>query len=378
MVVYLICRANEILAEMKGTFGPHDCKLLCINSSQIDEEILPGDIWTPFVSSSLVDNSSAGHVLGRCLNRIDLEQINEFMQDFSVKNIIPYMEQKIRSLNQQVSATRKGLKNQIKNLWWHKGKDDTADVSNGSNYTFSSIESQIRILGDYALMLRDYELALSNYRLLSSDYKIDKAWKRYAGVQEMIGLSLFMLDQSRKEAEYSMETTFTTYQKIGTSGQRYATRCALWWAELHKTIGGLSKDWKVTEDDAQTTVDLWYKEREEVRLSSIEEQLDSLMGQQKKHTIAFQSSLLKEYIDRAFNSLSPHLHNGGWFLQVGQDREIDQQYMSIPVEIRRVECQLGRIIPCDGVMDRVLFGDWIGERLRVGVLLNGRFLGRHS
>lgn len=62
-------------------------------------------------------------------------------------------------------------------------------------------------------MLHDYELALSNYRLLSSDYKIDKAWKSYADVQEMIGLSLFMLDQSRKEAEYSMETTFTTYQK---------------------------------------------------------------------------------------------------------------------------------------------------------------------
>lgn len=38
-------------------------------------------------------------------------------------------------------------------------------------------------MGDYAFMLRDYELALSNYRLLSTDYKLDKAWKRYAGVQ---------------------------------------------------------------------------------------------------------------------------------------------------------------------------------------------------
>ena len=84
------------------------------------------------------------------------------------------------------------------------------------------------------------------------------------------------------------------------------------------------------------------------------------MGQQKKHTIAFQSSPLKEYIDRACSSLSPHLHNGGWFLQVGQDREIDQQYMSIPVEIRRVECQLGRIIPCDGAYGQGTFQglDW--------------------
>ena len=32
-------------------------------------------------------------------------------------------------------------------------------------------------------MLRDYELALSNYRLLATDCKLDKAWKRFAGVQ---------------------------------------------------------------------------------------------------------------------------------------------------------------------------------------------------
>lgn len=50
-------------------------------------------------------------------------------------------------------------------------------------YTFSSTESQIRILGDYAFMLHDYELSLSSYRLISTDYKLDKAWKHYAGVQ---------------------------------------------------------------------------------------------------------------------------------------------------------------------------------------------------
>lgn len=55
-----------------------------------------------------------------------------------------------------------------------------------SRYTFSSIESQIRVLGDYAFMLHDYELALSNYRLLSTDYKLDKAWKHYAGVQVVL------------------------------------------------------------------------------------------------------------------------------------------------------------------------------------------------
>jgi len=32
----------------------------------------------------------------------------------------------------QVSATRRGLKNQLKNLWWRKGKEETSDVQAGA------------------------------------------------------------------------------------------------------------------------------------------------------------------------------------------------------------------------------------------------------
>ncbi|KAF2289607.1 hypothetical protein GH714_037427 [Hevea brasiliensis] len=172
--------------------------------------------------------ASPNQHLGCLLNIDDLNEIKDLMQELSSKHIIPYMEQKVRALNQQVSATRKGFRNQIKNLWWRKGKEDTPDSPSGLMYTFSSIESQIRVLGDYAFMLRDYELALSNYRLISTDYKLDKAWKRYAGVQEMMGLAYFMLDQSRKEAEYCMENAFNTYLQN-------ATRCGLWWIEMLKT-----------------------------------------------------------------------------------------------------------------------------------------------
>ena len=37
------------------------------------------------------------------------------------------------------------------------------------------------------------------------------------------------------------------------------------------------------------------------------------------------------------------------FYRLAKIEKLTQQYMSIPVEIRRAECQLGRIIPCDGV-----------------------------
>lgn len=109
------------------------------------------------------------------------------MQDLSSKHIIPHMELKIRILNQQVlfkllihlqwactskvgsfellftshlffyllelrscmcapseehsniyfhqvSATRKGFRNQIKNLWWRKGKEDGPDYPSGPTY----------------------------------------------------------------------------------------------------------------------------------------------------------------------------------------------------------------------------------------------------
>ncbi|KAL6638002.1 hypothetical protein ACP70R_025574 [Stipagrostis hirtigluma subsp. patula] len=199
--------AVNVLAEMRSTLGLNDCKLLCINSSTEEDGSNADDSWLPYKALGLNNNE------GACfLNTDDLNEIKDFMQDFASNHIIPYMEQKIRVLNQQVATTRKG-------------------------YTFTSIESQIRVLGDFAFMLRDYELALSNYRLLSTDYKLDKAWKRFAGVQEMSGLCYFMLDQSRKDAEYCMENAFSTYLRIGSSGQRYATRCGLWWAEMLKTRG---------------------------------------------------------------------------------------------------------------------------------------------
>ncbi|KAG5628655.1 hypothetical protein H5410_000372 [Solanum commersonii] len=221
-------RATKTLAEMRSTFGANCCHLLCINSSKDGSEEHE-NLWSAYKT-----DISHGQQLRCFLSSDDLDELKKFVQDLSSKHIIPHMEQKIRLLNQQVSATRKGFRNQIKNLWWRKGKEDAPENPAGPTYTFSSIESQIRVLGDYAFMLHDYELALSNYRLLSTDYKLDKAWKHYAGVQEMMGLTYFILDQSRKDGEYCMENAFTTYLKIGSSGQRNATRCGLWWVEMLK------------------------------------------------------------------------------------------------------------------------------------------------
>ncbi|KAH0931612.1 hypothetical protein HID58_008729 [Brassica napus] len=211
---------------MRSTFGNNECNLLCTNSSKEGNVEHQANPWASFKSSVSADK------LGCALTGDDIVEIKDLMQEFASRHIIPYMEQKVRDLNQQISATRKGLRNQIKNLWWEKRKRRCSGFN--QRYTFSSTESQIRILGDYAFMLHDYELALSSYRLISTDYKLDKAWKHYAGVQEMMGLAYFISDQSKKEAEYCMENAFSTYLKLGRSGFQNATRCGLWWAEMLK------------------------------------------------------------------------------------------------------------------------------------------------
>uniref|UniRef100_A0A1J3IJK6 Trafficking protein particle complex subunit 8 n=1 Tax=Noccaea caerulescens TaxID=107243 RepID=A0A1J3IJK6_NOCCA len=221
-------RTSKVLSEMRSTFGNNECNLLCTNSSKEGNMEHQANPWASFKSRVSADK------LGCALTGDDIVEIKDLIQEFASRHIIPYMEQKVRELNQQISATRKGLRNQIKNLWWRKGKDDVPDTTKGSMYTFSSTESQIRILGDYAFMLHDYEFALSSYRLISTDYKLDKAWKHYAGVQEMMGLAYFISDQSKKEAEYCMENAFSTYMKLGKSGFQNATRCGLWWAEMLK------------------------------------------------------------------------------------------------------------------------------------------------
>lgn len=54
----------------------------------------------------------------------------------------------------------------------------------------------MRKLADYAFMLRDYKLASSTYDLLRTDFDADKAWKYYAGANEMAAVSKLLNTQA--------------------------------------------------------------------------------------------------------------------------------------------------------------------------------------
>jgi hypothetical protein len=62
-------------------------------------------------------------------------------------------------------------------------------------------EALMRKLADYSFMLRDFKLAQSTYDLLRSDFEHDKAWKHYAGANEMCLVATLLNPASRSRQD---------------------------------------------------------------------------------------------------------------------------------------------------------------------------------
>ena len=223
--------AKRQLEGMKLAFGKNECHMVHLNGKVPD--LLNGtppipDLWSECIKESLpgggagefkVQTSGAGgaegSTLGSLLSDEDINSVISFLKDFVVKRLIPHLENRIRYFNHHISSTRKGMRNQFKNYWFRKEKDNSLAVNGEPAYGPQSIEFQIRHLGDLSFMMKDFELALSSYRLVSNDFKSDKAWKNYGGSMEMAGLCIVMMRGSQREAETCLDSAFSAYQRHG-------------------------------------------------------------------------------------------------------------------------------------------------------------------
>ena len=137
------------------------------------------------------------------------------MTDVVAKGVVAEMERRMFTINQEVNASRKGFKNTFKS-WWRKPKESKRRRNaEDPLYDHQSIESQIRLLGDLAFMVRDYELALSMYRMVKDDYKSDRAWHHFAAVCEMIGITIFLSGGSYKEMIYAFDGSIGFHMQSG-------------------------------------------------------------------------------------------------------------------------------------------------------------------
>ncbi|CAG8787064.1 2327_t:CDS:2, partial [Racocetra persica] len=106
--------------------------------------------------------------------------------------------------------------------------------SNAANtiYLYNTPEAQMRKLADYAFMLRDYRPAHSVYDTVKKDFLADKAWKYYAGAQEMVGVCL-LIAGNKLEVDHYFEQAVNAYLNRS-KVPFYATRATLLYYELLK------------------------------------------------------------------------------------------------------------------------------------------------
>lgn len=169
----------------------------------------------------------------------DAAAIKSLLREMVTQSIVPFMESRVMTWNDQVASRRRGIGGRFMSLskrWtgFGTGKSTTpgAGVSNpsGSNYDYQqgfyppeTPEATMRQLGDYAFMLRDYKLAYSTYDYLRADFGHDKAWSYHAAANEMAAISSLLTSH----AFNSKSRSESLDQMLESAAYSYLTRCSL-------------------------------------------------------------------------------------------------------------------------------------------------------
>ncbi|RGB32937.1 ER-golgi trafficking TRAPP I complex 85 kDa subunit-domain-containing protein [Rhizophagus diaphanus] len=226
------------------------------------------------IDFNLVGNIAPPPVIyGQYLSEEDIVGIHTFIGELVRKSLIPYMERNIRQWNEQVASSRRGITGRLfsagrryfstgpKSITMNSQSAQSPYVSNPHNnnlvnpiYAYNTPEAQMRKLADYAFMLRDYKFAHSVYDTVKKDFSADKAWKCYAGAQEMIGICLLMASTNiGKDIDHYFEQSVNAFLNRA-KAPFYATKATLLYYEMLK-FRNLYKDApaalvRMTSDDS--------------------------------------------------------------------------------------------------------------------------------
>lgn len=131
-----------------------------------------------------------------------ITSIYQVLIDIIQRKIIPFMEKKIATWDDQVISPRKSITGRLFNVskrYFGGSKNQQTGGEHSSNYNLErgsygsgSVEALTRKLADWSFMLRDYRYAYTTYELARKDFLSDKAWPHLASAQEMAAVSLLM------------------------------------------------------------------------------------------------------------------------------------------------------------------------------------------
>lgn len=166
-------------------------------------------------------------VHGSYLSSTDLDNLKHFVQDFTIRALIPYVERIVGVLNDSITNKKSVSKSLLgaTKRWFNTNKPGVAPQT-AVIYTSESTELQTRKLGDLYFMFGNYNLAFNAYHQAKRDFYADSAWQFYAGALEMAALSAFMMGSANRKTYDYMEEAITTYQNVCKLPQ-FATRATL-------------------------------------------------------------------------------------------------------------------------------------------------------
>ena len=170
----------------------------------------------------------------------DASAIKALLRELVSQSIVPFMESRIMTWNDQVASRRRGISGRFMSLskrWAGFGSNkgatsgsSGASNASGSNYDHQrgfyppeTTEATMRQLGDYAFMLRDWKLAHSTYDLLRADFNHDKAWSYHAAANEMAAITSLLVSQTYN-SKHKLEAID---QILDTAAYSYLTRCSM-------------------------------------------------------------------------------------------------------------------------------------------------------
>uniref|UniRef100_A0A5S6Q703 Trafficking protein particle complex subunit 8 n=1 Tax=Trichuris muris TaxID=70415 RepID=A0A5S6Q703_TRIMR len=177
---------------------------------------------------------------GRFLTDSDVTRLKVFVNEFSTRGLVPFVERQLKFLNDVVSS-RKGIGKSLLSATkkWLSGSSapnlsslvvastiGSTSSTNGSErpgvpptaqtesaFASESWEMQGRRLADLAFLFQHYELAYQIYHMLRKEFSAQQAWFNYAGACEMTSLC-GRLSGSRAYLGHCMDAAVSTYGDV--------------------------------------------------------------------------------------------------------------------------------------------------------------------
>lgn len=263
-----ITKSMTLYDQMKRHFGLH-CHLLRLRSTQCvasddDSTRLPRCEWVSAAEelAEIVrrETSEDDEDTTPCIFESDVNAIRAFVREMVTQSIVPSMERASAQWNNEIASRRRGIAGRFvslsKRFTTFGGRTASGPSLGGAVSNYDALqgfykpdapEAILRKLADYAIMLRDFKLAQNTYEMLCQDFKNDKAWRYYAGANEMAAVSTLLAatgstNKSRVEAVDSyLETAYYSY--ITRVGSAYnALRTVVLSVELLRLRGGSALD----------------------------------------------------------------------------------------------------------------------------------------